>query len=39
MFKELIHYVLPEEIVESFDLVNLREEEKTLHLYVLKQRF
>ena len=34
MFQELIHYVLPEEIVESFDLVNLREEEKTLHLYL-----
>jgi len=34
MFKELLHYVLPQEIVDSFDLVNLQECEKTLHLYL-----
>jgi hypothetical protein len=34
MFKELLHYVLPREIVESFDLVNLQEHEETLHFYL-----
>jgi len=34
MFKELLHYVFPKEIVESFDLVNLQEQEETLHLYL-----
>jgi hypothetical protein len=28
MFKELLRYVLPKEIVESFDLVDLQEKEK-----------
>ena len=34
LIKELFRYVLPKEIVESFDLVNLQEEEETLHLYL-----
>ena len=34
MFKELLRYVLPEEIVDSFDLVNLQEHKETLHLYL-----
>jgi hypothetical protein len=34
MFKELLYYVLPKAIVESFDLVNLDEKENTLHLYL-----
>jgi hypothetical protein len=34
MFKELLRYVLPEEIVESFDLVNLEEQKETLHFYL-----
>jgi len=34
MFKELLPYVLPKEIVESFDLVNLQEEKETLHLFM-----
>ena len=34
MFKELLRYVLPKEIVESFDLVDLQEKEKILHLYL-----
>ena len=32
MFKELLAYVLPKEIIESFDLVKLEEKDKTLHL-------
>jgi len=34
MFKKLLAYVLPKEIIESFDLVKLEEKEKTLHLYL-----
>ena len=34
MFKELLRYVLPKEIVESFDLVDLQEKGKILHLYL-----
>jgi hypothetical protein len=34
MFKELLRYVLPKEIAESFDLVDLQEQEETLHLYL-----
>jgi len=34
MFKELLRYVLPKEIIESFDLVGLQEKEETLHLYL-----
>ena len=34
MFKGLLRYVLPKEIVESFDLINLQEEKDTLHLYL-----
>jgi len=34
MFKELLRYVLPQETVDSFDLVNIRECEETLHLYL-----
>ena len=33
MLKELLSYVLPKEIVSSFDLVDLQETEGTLHLY------
>jgi len=33
MFKELLAYVLPKEIIESFDLVKMEEKEKTLHLF------
>jgi len=34
MFKDLSRYVFPQEIVDSFDLVNLQEEGETLHLYL-----
>jgi transposase len=34
MFKALLQYVLPKEIIDSFDLVNLQDEEETLHLYL-----
>ena len=34
MFKDLLRYVLPKELVDSFDLVNLQECEETLHLYL-----
>ena len=34
MYKELLRYVLPSEIVSFFDLVNLQESEETLHLYL-----
>jgi hypothetical protein len=34
MFNELLRYVLPKEVVESFDLVDLQEQEETLHLYL-----
>ena len=35
MFKELLAYVLPKEIIDSFDLVKLEEKDKTLHLPTL----
>ncbi|MCL2598056.1 MAG: hypothetical protein FWD66_10510 [Paludibacter sp.] len=31
MFKELLRYVLPSEIVDRFDLVDLQEQGETLH--------
>jgi hypothetical protein len=34
MFTELIRYVLPKEIIDSFELVNLQESDATLHLYL-----
>ena len=34
MFEELLRYVLPKEIIESFDLVDLQEQEESLHLYL-----
>jgi hypothetical protein len=34
MFKELLPYVLPKEIAESFELIKLQESEETLHLYL-----
>ena len=34
MFKELLRYVLPKELVDFFDLVNLQENTETLHLYL-----
>ena len=34
MYKELLRYVLPKEIVEFFDLIDLQENEDTLHLYL-----
>ena len=34
MFKDLLRYVLPKELVDFFDLVNLQECEETLHLYL-----
>ena len=34
MIKELLRYVLPKEVVDSFDLVNLHKEEETLHLFL-----
>jgi len=34
MLKELLRYVLPQEIVDTFDLVNIQECEETLHLYL-----
>jgi len=34
MTKELLRYVLPKEIVDNFDLVNLQEKEDTLHLFL-----
>ena len=34
MYKELLRYVLPSEIVSFFDLVNIQESEETLHLYL-----
>jgi hypothetical protein len=33
MYKELLQYVLPKEIVSSFDLMDLQEMEGILHLY------
>jgi len=37
MFKELLRYVLPKELVDFFDLVNLQEQEGSLHMYILGQ--
>jgi len=34
MFQELLRYVLPKEIVESFNLVNIQEQYETLHFYL-----
>ena len=34
MFKELLGYVLSKELVESFDLVAIQEQEEILHLYL-----
>jgi len=34
MYKDLLYYVLPREISESFELVNINENESTLHLYL-----
>ena len=34
MTKELLRYVLPKEIVDNFDLVNLQEKENTLYLFL-----
>jgi len=34
MFKELLAYVLPKEIIDSFNLVKLEEKDKTLHLFL-----
>jgi hypothetical protein len=34
MFKELLRYVLPQEIVDFFDLVDIQEQEEILHLYL-----
>ena len=34
MIKELLRYVLPAQIVDTFDLVNLQECASTLHLYL-----
>ena len=34
MLKELFRYVLPKELVDFFDLVNLQEQEESLHLYL-----
>ena len=34
MIEQLLRYVLPKEIVESFDLVDLQEQEDNLHLYL-----
>jgi hypothetical protein len=34
MFKNLLYYVLPKEIIDSFELVKIEEQEETLHLYL-----
>jgi len=34
MFKELLRYVLPNELVDFFNLVNLQEQEGCLHLHL-----
>jgi len=34
MYKELLRYVLPKEIIGFFDLVKLEEQEETLHLFL-----
>ena len=34
MFGELLRYVLPKEIIESFNLVDLQEQAESLHLYL-----
>ena len=37
MYKELIRYVLPQEIVDYFELVNLLEADEVLHLFLDEQ--
>jgi hypothetical protein len=34
MIEELLRYVLPKDLVESFNLVNIQEQDETLHLYL-----
>ena len=34
MLKELLSYVLPKELIASFELVDLQEKEEVLHLYL-----
>ena len=34
MYKELLRYVFPKELFDSFDLVDIEEKEDTLHLYL-----
>ena len=34
MLKELFRYVLPKDLVDFFDLVNLQEHADVLHLYL-----
>jgi hypothetical protein len=34
MYKELLRYVLPQEIIDYFDLTNLQNKEETLHLFL-----
>jgi hypothetical protein len=34
MLEELVKYVLPKEIVDYFDLLNIQTEEEVLHLYL-----
>ena len=34
MIKDILRYVLPQEIVEYFDLVDLQDNEGTLHIYL-----
>ena len=34
MFQALLRYVLPKDLAESFNLVNIQEQEETLHLYL-----
>ena len=34
MFKELLRYVFPKELFDSFDLVDIEEKEDTVHMYL-----
>jgi len=34
MLKELLQYVLPQDVVDTFDLVDMQECEETLHFYL-----
>jgi len=34
MLKEILRYVLPQEIVDLFEIVDLQEKEETLHIYL-----